>query len=520
MPDPVPIEEELRSEPRRRPARSRRESDFRRLVPVHVVWELTLACNLKCRHCGSRAGRPRPNELTTAECLEVVEQLARLGTREISLIGGEAYLRRDWTEIIRAIRRHGIYCAIQTGARNLTPRRLAEAVEAGLQGVGVSLDGLRELHDDMRGVPGSFDAAVDALRRSKAAGLNTSVNTVIGARTVGVLRPLMDEVLSAGATHWQLQLAVAMGNAVDNDEILLQPYRLLELMPLLAELYHDGLERGLLMIAGNNIGYFGPYEHLWRSHHEGYSHWTGCSAGQTVIGLESDGTVKGCPSLATVSYAGGNIRELSLADIWNHSEELHFGRLRSVEALWGFCRSCYYAEVCRGGCTWTADSLLGRPGNNPYCHFRALELEKRGLRERVVKKLEAPQASFAVGEFELVTEQIPGREEVARAHLPAAEVARAEPLVSLGGRKREGRQASEEEGRVPPRLELCRACDWFVWPGETACPFCGSDVREAAAAHRRSEARRRKLVAEVERLVAAAKRARVPPGEAASPPPA
>src|ERR1700745_4376755 len=73
--------------------------DRRGHVPVHVVWEITLACNLKCGHCGSRAGKRRANELSTAECLDVVRQLAAAGTREITLIGGEAYLRRDWLEI-------------------------------------------------------------------------------------------------------------------------------------------------------------------------------------------------------------------------------------------------------------------------------------------------------------------------------------------------------------------------------------------------------------------------------------
>src|SRR4030095_5339560 len=105
----------------------------------------------------------------------------RLGTREVTLIGGEAYLRPDWIDIIRAVHEHGMYCAIQTGARNLTDTRLAAAVEAGLQGLGVSIDGLPELHDRIRGVTGSYDQAIDALRRAKAAGLRVSVNTVIGA---------------------------------------------------------------------------------------------------------------------------------------------------------------------------------------------------------------------------------------------------------------------------------------------------------------------------------------------------
>ena len=57
------------------PARIRTDDDYRNFVPVHVVWEITLACDLKCLHCGSRAGRRRPDELSTAECLDVVEHL-------------------------------------------------------------------------------------------------------------------------------------------------------------------------------------------------------------------------------------------------------------------------------------------------------------------------------------------------------------------------------------------------------------------------------------------------------------
>jgi Y-X(10)_GDL-associated radical SAM protein len=333
------------------PVRYLAEEDFRRFVPVHVVWEITLACDLKCLHCGSRAGHRRASELTTGECLDVVRSLAALGTREVSLIGGEAYLRRDWTDIVRAVRSHGMYCAIQTGGRNLTPERMRSGIDAGLNGIGVSLDGMAPLHDRVRNVPRSFHKALDTLRRARDAGLAISVNTQIGAETMDDLPELMETIIEIGAKQWQIQLTVAMGNAVDNDGLLLQPYRLLELMPLLARLYREGVARGLLMVVGNNIGYFGPYEHLWRGFGDELIHWTGCRAGQNVIALEADGTVKGCPSLATVGFAGGNVRNLTLEDIWHNSPEIHFGRLRSVEDLWGFCRTCYYADVCRAGFT-------------------------------------------------------------------------------------------------------------------------------------------------------------------------
>ena len=469
------------------PARFLSDADLLNCVPVHVVWEITLACDLKCLHCGSRAGHRRSAELTTEECLGVVRSLAGLGTREISLIGGEAYLRKDWTEIVAAIRAHGMYCAIQTGGRNLTPERMQKAVDAGLNGVGVSLDGLAPLHDRVRNVRGSFARAVDTLRRAREAGLAISVNTQIGAETMPDLPELMETVIAVGAKQWQIQLTVAMGNAVDHDELLLQPYRLLEVMPLLARLYKEAAARGLLISVGNNIGYYGPYEHLWRGFGDERVHWTGCGAGQTVLALEADGTVKGCPSLATVGFAGGNVRDLTLEDIWHHSADIHVGRLRSVEDLWGFCRTCYYADACRGGCTWTSHSLVGEPGNNPYCHYRALELDKQGLRERVVKIREAAKASFAIGEFEIVTER------VADGAVVGSSLTEPRPVRTRTA------TAGPTPARVRPRLDICRGCDAYILPGTVSCPHCQADVPAAAAAYETERERRATIIADIER---------------------
>jgi radical SAM protein with 4Fe4S-binding SPASM domain len=170
-------------------------------------------------------------------------------------------------------------------------------------------------------------------------------------------------------------------------------------MPLLASLHAEALGKGMHLIPGNNIGYFGPYEALWRS---GYG---GCVAGENVIGLEADGTIKGCPSLPSARYAAGNVREVKIAELWARRPEITIDN--GPRQLWGFCGECRYAEVCRGGCTWTADALFGRPGNNPYCHHRVLTLAEQGLRERLVKVAEAAPRPFATGRFELVREAMP-----------------------------------------------------------------------------------------------------------------
>jgi Y-X(10)_GDL-associated radical SAM protein len=473
------------------PARFCSDEDLRRSIPVHVVWELTLACNLKCIHCGSRAGRRRPKELSTAECLEVVEALARLGTREVSLIGGEAYLRSDWIEVIRAIRANGMYCAVQTGGRSLNQQRLERAVEAGLNGLGVSLDGLEALHDRLRGVKGSFRNALEALRCAKRAGLQVSVNTQVGASTMDDLPGLMDAIIDVGASHWQIQLTVPAGNAADHDDLILQPYRLIELMPLLARLYLEGLDRNLLLIMGNNVGYFGPYEYLWRGLGDERIHWSGCKAGRTVLALEADGTVKGCPSLPPADYAGANVRNLSLERIWQTNQRIAFAREGLADGLSGFCQTCYYAEVCGGGCTWMAHSLLGHRGNNPYCHFRALELQKRGLRERIIKLADALPVPFANAHFAIVQEDSSGS--VIANYLPKVDAAWLDKLPY---------RSVAIETPVSPKLEICRACDCYVWPDETRCPHCGSQVQEAADQFSREARARQAAKEEIGRVLA------------------
>ncbi|HEV7396374.1 MAG TPA: GDL motif peptide-associated radical SAM/SPASM maturase [Pyrinomonadaceae bacterium] len=468
------------------PTRYLSSEDRSAFVPVHAVWELTLACDLKCQHCGSRAGKKRSEELTTDECLDLVRQLARMGTREVTLIGGEAYLRRDWLRIIREIRDQGMDCTLQSGGLNLTDERVKAAVDSGLQALGISVDGLRELHDELRGVKGSFDAAFRTLRLVRKYGITASVNTQITSLVIPQLRNLMGLFIAEGARNWQVQLTVAMGRAADHPELLLQPYELLEVMPLLADLYKEGADRGLLLQPGNNIGYFGPYESLWRGSGDDRVYWTSCNAGENTLGIEADGTIKGCPSLPTSPYAGGKIRDLSLENIWWKTDELAINRSRTNQDLWGFCRTCYYADVCKAGCTWTTHVLFGRAGNNPFCHHRALELSKQGRRERIVQIESAPGVPFDHGRFELLLETSDASS-VDTTPLSAKALVQITPA-----KKRSTKQPSRATATESDNLILCRGCRRHVLPKTRICPFCDGDIRALSKLHeaRLREARR------------------------------
>ncbi|HEX6274099.1 MAG TPA: SPASM domain-containing protein, partial [Polyangiaceae bacterium] len=117
--------------------------------------------------------------------------------------------------------------------------------------------------------------------------------------------------------------------------------------------------------------------------------------------------IKGCPSLPTQKWASGNVRDESLEAIWERGGPIRYTRDRTVRDLWGFCGSCYYADTCRAGCTWMGDTLFGKPGNNPFCHHRALELQKQGKRERIERVEAARGAPFDAGLFRLIEEEFP-----------------------------------------------------------------------------------------------------------------
>lgn len=481
-----------------RPVRALSADDLRHPHPVYVVWELTLQCDLSCKHCGSRAGKARPNELSTNECLDVVAQLARLGAREVAIIGGEAYLRADWLSIIRAIDRAGMRCVMTTGGRSLSEERIRAAADAGLKGFSVSIDGLEDVHDRLRGVAGSFKAALGAMRTGAQLGIEVFANTQINRLSMPQLREIMNVIIEHGARCWQVQLTNPMGRAADHPDLLLQPYMLLALYPLLAELYLEGLERGLQMVPGNDIGYFGPYEHLWRGGRSGEGHWIGCNAGHNTLGIEADGTIKGCPSLPTADYAGGNIRDLTLESIWNNSPQLRVVRERDRDWLWGFCRSCEYAEACYGGCTWLAHVLFGKPGNNPYCHHRALQMAERGLRERVIQIAAAEGQPFDYGRFVLVEEPLDAPLAEPEVDLTRRGGASSPlPIVSLDAPQRQSssstgapqsdRAKKERSPTVPrlpsferpiPQYQFCWRCHHHNAARSDTCSYCGANVAD------------------------------------------
>ena len=124
-------------------------------------------------------------------------------------------------------------------------------------------------------------------------------------------------------------------------------------------------------------------------------------------------------------------------------------------------------------------------GKHAVTHYRTLELQKRGLRERIVKVEEAAQKSFAVGRFDLITERIDTGEKV-------SSVSDSGQVVKLAWIN-QGQQ-SPEQGRIAPQLSLCRSCLQYIYPHEVICPHCNADVAAAEAEHQTNRARQQAIM--------------------------
>lgn len=214
------------------------------------------------------------------------------------------------------------------------------------------------------------------------------------------LPAIADLLIEIGARSWMVFLTGAMGRAADIPKLILQPYHLLQLFPLLIKIKRERLDpNGIAFFPGNNIGYFGPLAETLRYGADRGHIWSGCQAGSSTLGIEADGSIKGCPSLPSADYIRGEVRGQSLSNI---AATLARERVETPVRLWGFCRDCRFAQPCQGGCTWTSHVLFGRPGNNPFCHFRALTFAAAGIAETLEPVERAPGKPFDYGRYRLV----------------------------------------------------------------------------------------------------------------------
>lgn len=209
-----------------------------------------MACCFACKYCGSKAGKARKNELSTSECLNVANQLADIGCRRVSLIGGEVFVHPDRVEIVKALTGRGVKVSIITNGFLFSEVILSELKSINIESVAVSLDGPEYIHDMFR-QDGSFKRAINAINTLTENGIPVSVTSTLHSMNVVYPEELYRILKETDIFAWQPQACSPMGNV--NDTLLSTDIDFGEVIRFVES--HIGKSDFAIGVA-DNIGYY------------------------------------------------------------------------------------------------------------------------------------------------------------------------------------------------------------------------------------------------------------------------
>ncbi|MFW9978113.1 MAG: radical SAM protein [Candidatus Thorarchaeota archaeon] len=338
----------------------------RRAGPGCAVWETTLRCNLQCIHCGSAAGTARPDELSTEESLDLCKQLKGIDCGGIAMMGGEPLVRSDWLTIAKEIKRLGMSLSLITNGYRIPESTFESIEEIKPELVTVSLDGASpKTHDLIRGVNGSFSHAVSSLERFTEMGLPTGAITTVHKLNLSDLKGIRQILMGKGIA-WQVQIATPFGR-LSRDKVLSKE-EYYSVAMFVASSQNEFTHEQLMVAGAHDMGYFSEFLPSVQ-----LAPWSGCQAGISTLGIQSDGGIRGCLSLPE-SFNEGNIRDRHLKDIWYDDLFCSYSRQVGEEDIRGNCRKCNHRTICKGGCSAVSLSLYGELHQDPYC-LRLIERE-------------------------------------------------------------------------------------------------------------------------------------------------
>jgi radical SAM protein len=344
--------------------------------PFIAIWETTQACDLACVHCRASAQPERhPQELTTEEGKNLIDQIAAMEVPVFVLTGGDPIKRPDLFELIGHARKVGVRVSLTPSATPLLTREVVMRLkEAGLARLAVSLDGATAAtHDAFRGMSGSYARTLDAVRWANEAGLPVQINTTFSRRNLGEMEAIVALMESLKITLWSVFFLVPTGRGKLNDLLGAEEFE-----EVFARIHK------LSKKAGFDI------KTTEAQHYRRYALQQRVAERKAGVAAEAPARVEDAIGRAPrglndgkgflfVSHTGevfpsgflpvsaGNIRKEPLAQIYRKSPL--FVALRDTSRLEGKCGACEFKEIC-GGSRARAYALTGNPqGEEPCCSY-------------------------------------------------------------------------------------------------------------------------------------------------------
>ncbi len=329
-------------------------------APLFVIWEITSACNLRCEHCLSDAGKPTSNELTTSEAKGVIDALSNMKVFNINFSGGEPLMRADIFEILKYASEKRIGIDLLTNGGLISEKVLDNLEDTNIFNVQVSVDGIGETHDRFRGLNGSYSNAVMAIELLLKRKYNVGINSVVTKENLREIPKIIDKAVELGVSGYKTTLFMPTGRGKSNIEKLLLSVEdvkdftlmIIEKKKEVGEKINISTETEFpWLIKTNCKGNCSGLENQRASK-------VGCTAGSTSLYITSDGKIAPCPFLRQI--IAGDARNGSFENIWTSSTTFSVFRNIKRTDLKGKCSNCEYLGVsCFGGCRAAALAHTG-----------------------------------------------------------------------------------------------------------------------------------------------------------------
>lgn len=328
----------------------------------NLFWECTLRCNAFCAFCGSRCGEVRSQELTTEEILFAFRDIAaKMDPRTImiNVTGGEPLLRSDLFQVMAQCSAMGFPWGMVTNGMLITPEVISQMQKAGMKTISVSLDGLRQTHETLRGVADCFDRVVRSLHLLQDAGFldHLQVTTVVSKRNIGELEALYQLLKPIGLDSWRVAIVDPIGRAQNQKDLLLDKE---DLQRYLGFIHMHQNDSELPVITSCSHYYGEAYEFENRDSFV-------CHTGKTVASILANGDIFVCPNVPRrPELIQGNVCRDSLPEVWKDG----FRQFRDPLYRRGdFCTGCPDWLACLGDSAHTWDYDNREPN---FCYRRIL----------------------------------------------------------------------------------------------------------------------------------------------------
>lgn len=361
------------------------ESPSRTLNGSIIIWNMTNRCNLLCHHCYSKADANEKETLSFEQIKQTIPKLKKAGINFVIFSGGEPLLRKDIFDIAQLMKAHDIMTYLSTNGLYITPKNVQHIIDT-FNYIGISIDGIKEVHDFFRAQIGSYEKALQAIKLIQTYGGNAGIRFTLTKETQSSFYAMFDLVEKLNVNKFYISHLVYSGRGEENLNIDISKERRREYVEFIIQKAFEYYKQGknIDLVTGNMemdaimlLKYFEQHypEHT-KTLYKKLTQWGGNSAGNRLGNMDWLGNVKPDPFFP---FAVGNYLENDFETIWKNAQQPLLKRLREYpRQIEGRCNDCNYLEICNGGSRSRAFAISGDLWReDPSCYLSESEIRRR-----------------------------------------------------------------------------------------------------------------------------------------------